>query len=185
MAKPAPNQSNSAPVAISMYEYYTMAIHSLLSRSPWELERPISQYHRTFLAEQRCLALSIMLLVSEDRVPDSALTMALPKVRDQTRTSMNRAVFLRALEHQFRSSPHAHAFAQATYEKMNSYIQASRFADAQHADPLEAMAETLMRRIPPRSKEEHDQIVDRVGKILSYVEGIATFVSKKYRITRI
>lgn len=185
MAKPASNQSDSAPIAISMYEYYAMAIHSLLSRSPWELERPISQYHRNFLAEQRCLALSILLLVSEDHVPDSALGAALPKVREQTRTSMNRAVFLRALEHHFRSSPHAHQFAQATYEKMNSYIQASRFAETQRQDPLAAMADTLQRRIPPRSGDERQLIIERIDKILGYVEGIAKFLAQKYHITRL
>lgn len=184
MAKPTPDQSNT-PIAISMYEYYAMAIHSLLARAPWEIERQISQYHRNFLAEQRCLALSILLLVSEDQVPDSALTMSLPKVRDQTRTSMNRAVFLRALEHQFRASPHAHKFASATFEKMSSYVTASRFAEQHREDPLEAMAQTLARRIPPRDAAEHDLYVERVGKILTYVEGISAFLAKKYEIIKI
>ena len=178
-------EHSSQQIPISMYEYYTMAIHSLLSRSPWELERQISSYHRNFLAEQRCLALSILILISEEHVPESALAGALPKAREQTRTSMNRAVFLRALEHQFRTSPHAQAFAHATFEKMGSYVEASRRADIEKSDPLVAMSEMLCKRIPPRSEEERALYQERVGKILTYVEGITGFLIKKYDIRNI
>ena len=184
MAQSAQQQSDDA-IAISMYEYYTMAIHSLLARSPWEIERQISQYHRNFLAEQRCLALSILLLMSEEYVPESALAGALPKAREQTRGSLNRAVFLRALEHQFRTSPHAKAFAQATFEKMGSYVQASRSADEQKSDPLIAMTETLSRRVPPKDAQERQLYEERIGKILAYVEGIVGFLAKKYDVVAI
>jgi len=77
---------------ISLYEFYAIAIERLVEKAPWELERAVSKYHESFLTEQRCLGLSILLLLGEEQVPKKLL-QGVPKFEAQTRTSVNQAVF--------------------------------------------------------------------------------------------
>jgi hypothetical protein len=90
--------TDDAKASISLYEFYAIGIERLIEKAPWELERAVSAYHESFLVEQRCLGLSILLLLGEDHVPAQTIRdQAMPGFEDQTRASVNQAVFLRGM----------------------------------------------------------------------------------------
>jgi hypothetical protein len=122
---------------ISLYEFYVLAIERLLQRAPWELERAVSTYHESFLTEQRCLGLAILLLLGEDHVPKEALE-TMPGFEDQIRASVNQATFLRALKHYFQQQRLNPIRAEMALERMQSYLTDSRKASDSNQSPLEA-----------------------------------------------
>jgi hypothetical protein len=67
--------SDNAKTNISLYEFYVIGIERLVEKAPWELEQSVSAYHESFLTEQRCLGLSILLLLGEDYVPQQNDTL--------------------------------------------------------------------------------------------------------------
>ncbi len=158
---------------ISLYEFYAIGIQRLIERAPWELERAVSKYHESFLVEQRCLGLAILLLLGEDQVPEATIrSQAMPGFEDQTRASVNQAVFLRALKHYFTAKKLNQVRAEMVLERMQSYLHDSRQAGVSNQNPLEAMLNTVMRRVPPQSEEQAQQYVVRVEKIYGYIEGL-------------
>src|SRR6185369_16192743 len=111
---------------ISLYEFYAIGIERLIEKAPWELERAVSAYHESFLTEQRCLGLAILLLLGEDRVPPKLIKeQAMPGFEDQTRASVNQAVFLRALKHYFAAKSLNQIRADMVLERMQSYLNDS------------------------------------------------------------
>ncbi len=168
---------------ISLYEFYAIAIERLLEKAPWELERAVSPYHESFLVEQRCLGLSILLLLGEGHVPKQAVR-TMPGFEEQTRMSVNQAVFLRALRHYFEAKRLSHTRADLALERMQSYLHDSRVASTKGQNPLEAMLQTVIKRVPPQDKAQREQYVARVGKIYDYTEGlVAKALLKRYKIT--
>lgn len=158
---------------ISLYEFYAIGIERLLERAPWELERAVSAYHESFLVEQRCLGLSILLLLGEDYVPAQTIReQAMPGFEDQTRASVNQAVFLRALKHYFSAKQLNQIRAEMVLERMQSYLVDSRQAGQEGGSPLEAMLRTVSKRVPPQNLEQQAQYAQRVEKIYDYVEGL-------------
>jgi len=104
---------------ISLYEFYAIGIERLLEHAPWELERVVSKYHESFLVEQRCLGLAILLLLGEEQVPQEHIKdQAMPGFEDQTRASVNQAVFLRALKHYFKTKNLNQVRADMALERM-------------------------------------------------------------------
>ncbi len=158
-------------VGISQYEFYAIGIERLLVKAPWELERAVSPYHESFLTEQRCLGLTILLLLGENHVPPSAIE-TMPGFERQARQSVNQAVFLRALKHYFEQKGMNPTRADIVLKRMQSYISDSRGAEASHRDPLEAMYHTLAKRVPPQDDAQREQYEKRVSKIYDYVEGL-------------
>ena len=156
---------------ISLYEFYAIAIERLVEKAPWELERAVSKYHESFLTEQRCLGLSILLLLGEEQVPKKLL-QGVPKFEAQTRTSVNQAVFLRALRHHFKAKGLNTVRADMVLERMSSYLHDSRVANEQKHNPLEAMLETVARRVPPQDETQRQQYAVRVEKIYDYIDGL-------------
>jgi len=182
MSKGSDN-SDEPKTDISLYEFYALGINHLLVKAPWELERAVSAYHESFLTEQRCIGLSILLLLGEEQVPDSAVS-TMPGFEHQARVSVNQAVFLRALKHYFQQEGIEAARADAVLKRMHSYLTDSREADVAGSDPLEAMAETLIRRVPPQSDEQREQYEKRVQKIFDYIEALVTrTILRRYQIT--
>jgi len=158
---------------ISLYEFYMIGIERLIERAPWELERAVSRYHESFLVEQRCLGLTILLLLGEDQVPTELINgQAMPGFEDQTRTSINQAVFLRALKHYFAGKNLSQVRADMVFKRMHSYLQASREAGEQNQNPLEAMLQTVIRRVPPQDEAQKQQYAERVEKIFDYIQGL-------------
>ncbi len=158
---------------VSLYEFYAIGIQRLIERAPWELERAVSKYHESFLVEQRCLGLAILLLLGEEQVPmETIRSQAMPGFEDQTRASVNQAVFLRALKHYFGSKNLNQVRAEMVLERMQSYLQDSRNASVHNQNPLEAMLSTVTRRVPPENEEQKQQYVVRVEKIYDYIEGL-------------
>lgn len=158
-------------VGISLYEFYAIGIERLIEKAPWELERSVSAYHESFLTEQRCMGLAILLLLGEAHVPQQG-GKVLPGFEDQARQSVNQAVFLRALKYYFRAKSLSETRAGMVLERMQSYLTDSREANAAGKDPLEAMFHTIAKRVPPKSAEQEDLYARRVEKIYDYVEGL-------------
>ncbi len=168
---------------ISLYEFYVIGINSLLVKAPWELERSVSAYHESFLTEQRCLGLAILLLLGEEHVPRKAVN-SLPGFEDQIRTSVNQAVFLRALRHYFEEMKLETNRADIALERMQSYLVGSRNARSKKQDPLVSMLETMCKRVPPKDKPQRILYEARVEKIYDYIEGLVeNNLLKRYIIT--
>ncbi len=166
---------------ISLYEFYALGIERLIVKAPWELERVVSAYHESFLTEQRCLGLSILLLLGENHVPQDAV-QSMPGFEDQARFSVNQAVFRRALKRYFEGKRLNPVRADMVIERMGSYIIDSREAETIQGDPLEAMFNTLARRVPPLNEEQAEHYAKRVEKIFDYVSGLVEVVLKRYHI---
>lgn len=169
--KETAGDKQDAKTGISLFEFYALGIERLIVRAPWELERAISTYHQSFLTEQRCLGLAILLLLGEDHVPAGVLN-AMPGFEDQTRASVNQAVFLRALKRYFEQAGMNPVRANMVLERMHSYLADSRKAAEAKQSPLEAMLDTMRRRVPPRTDEQREQYATRVQKIYDYIEGL-------------
>jgi hypothetical protein len=166
---------------ISLYEFYALGIERLIVKAPWELERVVSAYHESFLTEQRCLSLAILLLLGENHVPSDAV-QTMPGYEDQARFSVNQAVFRRALKRYFEGKQLNPVRADMVIERMGSYITDSRDAEATEGDPLEAMFNTLARRVPPLDNEQAEHYAKRVEKIFDYVSGLVEAVLKRYQV---
>jgi len=154
---------------ISLYEFYAIGIDHLISKAPWELVQAVSAYHGNFLTEQRCIGLSILLLMGEEHVPASTAE-SMPKYERQVRVSVNQATFLRALKHYFASHHIEESRADMVLERMQSYLNESRDAEAQKRDPLVAMTEVLARRVPTKNERQDELYMERVEKMYRYLE---------------
>ena len=150
-------------------------------KAPWELERAVSAYHESFLTEQRCMGLAILLLLGESHVPGDAV-QSMPGYEKQARFSVNQAVFRRALKHYFEAKKLNPVRADMVIERMGSYIADSREAEQSDKDPLEAMYNTLVKRVPPREEDQAEQYAKRVEKIYDYVSGLVKALLKRYEI---
>ncbi len=182
-AKTQDMPADNARTGISLYEFYALGIERLLVKAPWELERAVSAYHESFLTEQRCLGLAILLLLGEDHVPKKAAE-SMPGFEDQARSSVNQAVFLRALKHYFQSTGLNPTRADMVLERMQSYLTDSREAEGSHEDPLEAMLETMCKRVPPKDEDQKEQYAVRVGKIYDYIEVLVEkSLLKRYEVS--
>lgn len=160
-----------------------MGINSLLMKAPWEREAQISAYRESFLAEQRLFSLTILFLLGEEYVPKETLKTMPPQYQDQVRDSVNTAIFLRALKHHFRHHPQGDTLASHMLQRMESYVAITRQARKQNADPLEAIALTLAKRVPPRNQEQFQKYLERVEKIFDYTDGlIEKSLTQKYEI---
>lgn len=171
--------------SISLYEFYAIGVERLLEKAPWELERAVSKYHESFLTEQRCLGLAILLLLGEDHVPKQLIReQAMPGFEDQTRASVNQAVFLRALKSYFKAKNLNTVRADMALERMQTYLTDSREASQRGKSPLEAMLQIVARRVPPEDAAQREQYATRVEKIYSYIEGLVTDVLlKRYDVS--
>jgi hypothetical protein len=169
--KEGTQKPDGAKTPISLYEFYAVCIGRLLERAPWELERAVSPYHESFLTEQRCLGLSILVLLGEDLVPAESL-QGMPGFEAQTRISVNQAIFLRAFRHHFESKQLNPVRADMALERMQSYLQDSRTANAGGKSPLGAMLQTVVKRVPPQDSTQRQQYTVRVEKIYDYIEGL-------------
>ena len=179
----AKNQANGDRVGISLYEFYAIGIERLLLRAPWELERAVSAYHESFLTEQRCLGLAILLLLGEEHVSSAAVN-TLPGFENQVRSSVNQAVFLRALKQYFQAHKLNPVRAEMVLERMQSYLVDSREAEKNNSDPLEAMYITLAKRVPPKDDTQQELYAKRVTKIYDYVEGLVEkTLLKRYEVS--
>lgn len=175
--------SGTDKTSISLYEFYAMGIERLLEKAPWELERAVSAYHESFLTEQRCLGLSILLLLGEEQLPRQMLSSA-PGFEEQARTSVNQAVFLRALRHYFEAKRLNPMRADMVLERMQSYLHDSREAGTEGKNPLEAMLSTVVKRVPPQNEAQREQYVQRVEKIYDYIDGLVHKVLlSRYKVT--
>jgi hypothetical protein len=169
--------------SISLYEFYALGIERLLKRAPWELERSVSAYHESFLTEQRCLGLAILLLLGEDHVPQSTVE-SMPGFEEQARISVNQAVFRRALKHYFQAAHLNPVRADMVLERMGSYVTDSRAANGRSESPLGAMLDIMSRRVPPKSEEQRQQYATRVEKIYAYIDGLVEgSLLKRYEIS--
>ena len=177
----APDEMPDEKARISLYEFYALGIERLLLKAPWELERSVSAYHESFLTEQRCLGLTMLLLLGEEQVSHDSV-QSMPGYEDQARFSVNQAVFRRALKRYFESNNLNPVRADMVIERMGSYITASREASQSDADPLEAMFGTLTKRVPPRDEDQAEQYAERVEKIYDYVSGLVEALRKRYEV---
>ena len=156
---------------ITLFELYAVGIERLIEKSPWELERAVSAYHESFLTEQRCLALTVLLMLGENHLPKGAVK-ALPEFEEQARASVNQAVFLRALKAYFKDKSLSVKRADMVMERMGSYIADWRRAAEIGVPVAETMLETVVKRVPPQDDDQYELYVIRVGKIYEYVEGL-------------
>ena len=179
------NEPADSKTPISLYEFYAIGIERLIEKAPWELERSVSAYHESFLTEQRCLGLSILLLLGESQVPEQLIKeQAMPGFEDQTRSTVNQAVFRRALTHYFQSKELNPVRADMVLERMQSYLNDSREASGHGKNPLEAMLGTVVKRVPPQDETQREQYATRVEKIYDYIEGlIAKGLLKRYEVS--
>lgn len=170
-------------IKISLYEFYAMGINTLIQKASWETGARVSPYNEKFIYEQRLLGLSILFLLGEEYVPESVVRTMPKKFSAQVRNSVNQTVFLRALKHHYRAYPSGDAIAEDMLKRMESYIAITRKAQAKNVDPLEAIASTLMKRVPPRNPEQSEHYFKRVESIFNFTK---TLVSKsldsKYEI---
>jgi len=170
-------------VQISLYEFYAMGINSLLQKAPWEITTRVSSYNESFMYEQRLLSLSILLLMGEEYVPESAVKTLPKKYSEQVRNSVNQSVFLRALKHHYRNVPGGDKLAERMIIRMESYVAITRDAQKNNADPLEAITIMLSKRVPPQSDEQFNKYFERVQKIFAYTQGLVEkSISQKYNI---
>ena len=165
------DDSGEAKTGISLYEFYALGIERLIARAPWELERSVSAYHESFLTEQRCLGLAILLLLGESHVPAAAVR-SMPGFEEQTRATVNQAVFRRALKHYFEANRLNPVRADMVLDRMHSYVTDSRAANQRQESPLGAMLDIMARRVPPRDARQREQYGLRVEKIYDYIEGL-------------
>lgn len=161
--------SGEPKASISLYEFYALGITHLIAKAPWELQRAVSEYHGDFLTEQRCIGLTILLLLGEEHVPASTV-QSMPKFEAQVRASVNQATFLRALKHYFEQHNIEVVRAELVLKRMHSYLHGSRLADEEQRDPLEAMASTLGKRVPPKDEHQRELYNQRIRKIYEYIE---------------
>ncbi len=158
---------------ISLYEFYVLGIDRLLLKAPWELDRVVSAYHETFLTEQRCLGLTILLLMGEDHVPIKTLN-ALPGFEHQARISTNQAVFMRALKVYFERKHSDASRAEKVLARMVPYINDARSSSAANDDPLERMLASISKRIPPKDDKQKQLYKERIDKMFDYIEKLVT-----------
>lgn len=178
-----PDIPEGTKTSISLYEFYAIGINHLLAKAPWELVRAVSEYHGNFLTEQRCLSLSILLLLGENHVPLAAL-QSMPKYEEQVRVSVSQATFLRALRRHFEQHGIEPGRAELVLERMHSYLADSRKADKEQKDPLDAMGVILLRRVPPKNDKQHQLYVSRVDSIYEYIEKLVNDnLLVRYQIT--
>lgn len=169
---------------ISLYEFYVLGIDRLLVKAPWELGRAVSTYHQMFLNEQRCIGLTILLLIGEEFVPSAGLN-ALPGYEDQARASANRAVFLRALKHYFERTRSDASRAEKVLKRMGPYVVGARAATEAKTDPVKRMLETLCKRVPPKDDRQRELYEDRLEKMYGYIEDLVHHdLLAKYRIAK-
>jgi hypothetical protein len=181
--QPAEEEATSDRAPISLYEFYALEIERLIEKAPWELERHVSPYHERFLTEQRCMGLSILLLLGENQVPADAV-QSMPGYEQQARFSVNQAVFRRALKHYFEAKSLNPVRADMVIERMGTYIADSRQIEAAQGDPLEAMFNILVRRVPPQDEAQAERYAKRVEKIFDYVSGLVQAALKRYTVVR-
>jgi len=168
---------------ISLYEFYAIGIERLIEKSPWELERAVSAYHESFLTEQRCLGLAILLLLGESHVPAKAV-QSMPGFEEQTRASVNQAIFLRALRRYFEAKGLSVNRADMVLERMQSYIADSRRAGEKQKDALKYMLETVVKRVPPKDDAQQELYAVRIGKIYDYIEALVEkSLLKRYEVS--
>jgi hypothetical protein len=163
--------ADAPKTAITLFEFYALGIAKLLEHAPWELERSVSAYHESFLTEQRCLGLAILVLLGEDHVPVTAVH-SMPGFEEQTRASVNQAVFLRALKRYFEQKGMNPLRASMVVERMGTYIADSKAASKKNKSPLDAMLAIVVKRVPPKDDNQRTQYKIRVGKIYEYIEGL-------------
>ncbi len=169
--------------SISLYEFYALGIERLLMNSPWELERAVSAYHESFLTEQRCLGLAILVLLGEGHVP-LAKGQGMPGYEEQTRSSVNQAVFLRALKRYFEQKHQSAHRADMVMERMGSYIADSQAASKKGISPLDAMLAIVCKRVPPLDGAQRKQYRIRVGNIYDYIESLVEKnLLKRYQVS--
>jgi hypothetical protein len=181
-ARGAPEEP-AEKTGISLYEFYAIGIERLIEKSPWELERAVSAYHESFLTEQRCLGLAILLLLGESHVPAKAV-QSMPGFEEQTRASVNQAIFLRALRRYFDAKGLSTTRADMVLERMQSYITDSRTASQKQKDPLEAMLQTVVKRVPPKDDTQKKQYAVRIGKIFDYIQALVEkSLLKRYEVS--
>lgn len=167
---------------ISMYEFYVLGIDRLLLKSPWELGRAVSAYHEMFLTEQRCIGLTMLLLIGEDYVPAKSLH-ALKGYEAQARASTNQAVFMRALKYYFERTRFDPSRAEKVLERMVPYIAEARAANAVKEDPLKRMYQTVCKRVPPRDEHQRKLYAERIAKMYDHIESLVqNDLLKAYRI---
>ncbi len=175
-------QGKDEKIGISLYEFYVMGINQLLKKAPWETGEHVSSFRQSFQYEQRLISLVILMLLGEEHVPESALK-TMPSAREQARASINQIVFLRALTHYYQAHPEARPIAERALHKMESYVVATRYAQAKGVNPLEGIMEVLTRRVPPVSQQELEAYASRVQKILKYSQAlIETSLQTRYTI---
>jgi hypothetical protein len=167
-----PDMPEGLRIDISLYEFYALAINDLLAKAPWELVRAVSEYHGNFLTEQRCLGLSVLLLMGENLVPLKAVETLPIKYAAQAKASVNQATFLRALKHYFEQHGIEPRRADMVLERMHSYLTDSRAADQSGNDPLDAMGGVLTKRVPPKNERQHELYVQRVEHIFDYIQAL-------------
>ncbi len=157
--------------SISLYEFYVLGTDRLLLKAPWELGRAVSAYHEMFLTEQRCIGLTILLLMGEDHVPARSLN-ALPGYEAQARASTNQAVFMRALKYYFQRTKFDPSRAEKVLARMVPYIADARKASETKSDPLKQMYQTICKRVPPKDEHQRKLYAERVYKMYDYIENL-------------
>jgi len=162
---------NDQKAGITLFELYAIGIERLIEKAPWELERAVSAYHESFLTEQRCLGLAVLLMIGETQLPIK-MVHSVPGFEDQARASVSQAVFLRALKQYFAAKGLSAARGEMVLERMQSYIADWRRAAAEQQNATEYMLATVIKRVPPQSEEQREQYAVRVSKICDYVEGL-------------
>ena len=181
-AQPQPSEPEQK-TGISLYEFYAIGIERLVEKAPWELERAVSAYHESFLTEQRCLGLAILLLLGEDHVPKERVG-TLPGFEEQARISINQAVFLRALKEYFSGKRLNPKRADMVFERMGSYVNDTREALQKGDVPLNAMLEIVYKRVPPQDEAQREQYAVRINKIYDYVEALVEkSLLKRYEVS--
>jgi len=178
------NTEGGVKSGITLFEFYSMGIEQLIDSAPWELERSVSPYHASFLEEQRCMALTVLLMLGERQLPRSAGKGVDKKFEAQARASVNQAVFLRALKQFFARKRWDAGKANAVLERMQSYILDWRQAVADKADVRVPLLKTIITRVPPKDKEQQRRYATRVSKICRYVAGyVGKVLLSRYEVS--
>ena len=174
--------SEGGTAGISLYEFYVLCIDRLLVKAPWELGRAVSEYHEVFLTEQRCIGLTMLLLLGEEHVPlDAASTV--PGFEDQARASVNQAVFMRALKEYFARTRFDTSRAERVLARMTSYIDDVRQAVQAGKQPLARMLATIIKRVPPKDARQRELYAERIEKMYDYIENmVQNELLARYRI---
>lgn len=168
---------------ISLYEFYVLGTDRLLLKAPWELGRAVSAYHEMFLTEQRCIGLTILLLMGEDHVPTKGLNVP-PGYKAHARASTNQAVFMRALKYYFQRTKFDPSRAEKVLARMVPYVVDARKASETKGDPLKQMYQTICKRASPKDEHERKLYAERVCKMYDYIENLVqNDLLVKYRIS--